>query len=242
MSLVNPAGASPFLLIGDHAGRAVPEALGDLGLSEEDLGRHIAWDIGVRALGEALAARLDAVFIAQTWSRLVIDCNRDPDRADAIPEVSDGSRIPGNVGLTPADRAARIAEIHAPYQEAIAAELARRAREGRRAILVALHSFTPRMSDFDRPWDAGVLHDGGDLTFAHAMLAVMRETFGLTIGDNEPYKMDGIDHTVPRHAFAARLPYVELEIRQDHLSTEDGVALWCERIENWLQGALASLP
>ncbi|WP_207931512.1 N-formylglutamate amidohydrolase [Brevundimonas goettingensis] len=239
MSLVNPTGASPFLLIGDHAGRALPEALGDLGLSEEDRVRHIAWDIGVRALGEALAQRLDAVFIAQTWSRLVVDCNRDPARADAIPEVSDGSPIPGNVGLTPADRAARIAEVHAPYQDAIAAELARRA--GRETVLVALHSFTPRMQGTDRPWDAGVLHDRGDLTFAHAMLAILQAAPGLTIGDNEPYKMDGIDHTVPRHAFAARLPYVELEIRQDHLSTDAGVMLWADRIADGLRSALASL-
>jgi len=237
VSLVNPAGASPFLLIGDHAGRAVPEALGDLGLLEEDLRRHIAWDIGVRDLGEALAARLNAVFIAQTWSRLVIDCNRDPDRTDAIPEVSDGAVIPGNIGLTPEDRAARIAEVHAPYQDAIAVELARRAEEGRETVLVALHSFTPRMNDFDRPWDAGVLHDGGDLTVAKAMITVMRETPGLTVGDNEPYKMDGIDHTVPRHAFGAGLAYVELEVRQDHLSSTAGVTLWAGRIESWLRRA-----
>ena len=237
MSLVNPTAASPFLVVGDHAGRAIPEALGDLGLSEHDRTRHIAWDIGVRALGETLAERLDAVFIAQTWSRLVIDCNRDPARIDAVPEISDGSPIPGNVGLTPAERAARVAEIHAPYQAAIGAELARRAKEGRETILVALHSFTPRMQGFDRPWDAGVLHDGGDTRFAQAMLALMRATPGLTVGDNEPYRMDGIDHTVPRHAFVARLPYVELEIRQDHLSTEAGVAVWADRVAGWLEGA-----
>ena len=240
VSVVNPAGQSPFLLIGDHAGRAIPESLGDLGLNAVDLRRHIAWDIGVRALGEALAARLDAVFIAQTWSRLVIDCNRDPDRADAIPEVSDGSPIPGNQGLTASDRVARVTEIHAPYHDALAAEIAGRRSLRKPVAVVALHSFTPSMGGIDRPWDAGMLHDGGNLRFAHAMLKAMQETPGLIIGDNAPYQMDGIDHTVPRHAFAARLPYVELEIRQDHLSTGTGVELWAERVARWLEQAATS--
>jgi len=232
--VINPDGASQFLLIGDHAGRMIPESLADLGLTGDDLTRHIAWDIGVRALGEALAVRLDAVFVAQTWSRLVIDCNRDPERADAVPEVSDGSHIPGNIGLSDADRASRVAEVHTPYQQAIEAEIARRSVP---PVLVALHSFTPQMQEIARPWDAGVLHDGGDLRFAHAMLAAMCETPDLTIGDNEPYKMDGIDHTVPRHAFAAGLAYVELEIRQDHLSSDAGVAVWADRITGWLMQA-----
>lgn len=237
VSVVNPAGSSAFLLIGDHAGRAIPEALGDLGLNEGDLSRHIAWDIGVRALGESLATRLDAVFIAQTWSRLVIDCNRDPERADAIPDLSDGSEVLGNRGLTPRQRAARIAEVHTPYQDAIATEIEARRLAGSSTVMIALHSFTPSMAGFDRPWDAGVLHDGGDLRFAHAMLSVMQATPGLTIGDNAPYQMDGIDYTVPRHAFAARLPYAELEIRQDHLSSDDGVGLWADRIAGWLEQA-----
>ena len=93
------------------------------------------------------------------------------------------------------------------------------------------------MAGFDRPWDAGVLHDGGDLRFAQAMLGAMRSTPGLTIGDNAPYQMDGIDYTVPRHAFAAGLAYAELEIRQDHLSSEAGVTLWADRIADWLKQA-----
>lgn len=241
MSFANPTGPSPFLLIGDHAGCAIPEALGDLGLSAVDRRRHIAWDIGIKALGGALSERMDAAFIAQTWSRLVIDCNRDPDRGDAVPEVSDGSVIPGNVDITAEERADRVAAIHAPYQDAIRAELERRQHLDRQTILVSLHSFTPTMNAFDRPWDAGVLHDGGDTTFALAMLAVMKRTPGLTVGDNHPYQMDGIDHTVPRHAFAARLPYVELEIRQDHLLTDVGISLWAERIDAWLSEALASI-
>lgn len=238
VTLLNPKGRSPFLLLGDHAGNAVPVSLGDLGLDAAERSRHIAWDIGVAGLGQALAARLDAVFVRQTWSRLVIDCNRDTDQPEAVPAVSDGTLIPGNANLSAADRAARVAEVHEPYQAAIAAEIARRAGAGLATVLVSLHSFTPRMDGFDRPWDAGVLHDGHEDAFAMRLLAVMQAEPGLTIGDNEPYRMNEVDHTVPRHAFAAGLAYAELEIRQDLLADEAGQALWAERLARWLGAAL----
>jgi len=229
VQIVNPDGRSDLLLIGDHAGNVVPAALGSLGIGPDDLSRHIGWDIGIAGLGEALAAMLDAMFIRQTYSRLVIDCNRDPARADAMPAVSDGTRIPANEGLTDADRAARVAAIHAPYQAAIAAELARRDADGRRTLLVSLHSFTPAMAGVARPWQVGVLHDRGDLSLTHRTLARLRADPALTVGDNEPYRMDGIDHTVPRHAYPDR-PYVELEVRQDLLADAAGVAAWAQRL------------
>lgn len=215
--VTNAQGASPFLLIGDHAGNLIPRSLGTLGVSAADRARHIAWDIGVAALGEALASRLDAVFVRQRYSRLVIDCNRDPRSAEAIPEASDGTPIPGNVALSPAARAARVAAIHEPYHAAIAAEIARRTHP---PILVSLHSFTPVMDGAARPWAIGVLHDGGSDGLARRLLANLRRRRDLVVGDNEPYRMDATDHTVPRHAFVAGLAYVELEVRQDLLAAE----------------------
>lgn len=227
---INPSGRAPFLLVGDHAGNAIPRGLGTLGIGEADRRRHIAWDIGVAALGERLAARLDARFLAQRVSRLVIDCNRDPASAEAIPERSDGTVIPGNRALSAAARAARVAAIHAPYQQAIAAAL------GEGAVLVALHSFTPVMDGAARPWAAGVLHDGGADGFARRVLARLRAEGDIVVGDNQPYRMDATDHTVPRHAIARGLPYVELEIRQDLLAADpDG---WAERLARVLGASL----
>jgi predicted N-formylglutamate amidohydrolase len=236
--LYNAEGRSPFLLLGDHAGVRVPEALGDLGLSEDERRRHIGWDIGVQALGEALADRLDAAFISQTYSRLVIDCNRDPDRADAMPQISDGTPIPANVGLSDAARRQRVEAVHAPYQALVTETLAQRDMAGRATVLVSLHSFTPRMNAFDRPWQAGVLHDGANDAFARLLLEVMQEDRSLTIGDNEPYAMNGTDHTVPRHAFEDGRPYAELEIRQDLLAAPNGPSVWAERLDQWLTETL----
>ncbi|MFC4293834.1 N-formylglutamate amidohydrolase [Novosphingobium tardum] len=239
--VLNPAGASSFLLVADHAGCAVPSGLGDLGLEAQDFARHIAVDIGVAALGEALSARLDATLLRQHYSRLVIDCNRDPARADAIPPVSDGTPIPANASLSPEGRAARIEEIHAPYHAAIAAALGQRDALGRRTIVVALHSFTPRMNGFDRPWHAGLLYDRGDTRFAHAVLARLSAAIDAPVGDNEPYAMDGIDYTVPHHCYPADRLYAELEIRQDLLGSPEGVAQWAERLAGVLTAAAGDL-
>ena len=235
----NPHGASPFLLIGDHAGNAIPASLGDLGLNQTERTRHIAWDIGVEALGQALSDRLDAVFISQTWSRLVIDCNRDPATAGAMPEISDGTTIPGNLALTEDQKRARIEAVHEPYQDAIAAEIARRTAASQPTVLISLHSFTPIWQGAARIWDGGVLHDGRNEGFARALLAALRDLPGLVIGDNEPYRMDTVDHTVPRHAFSANLPYAEIEIRQDQLADAAGVDVWAERMQAGLDETLS---
>ncbi|MET0268872.1 MAG: N-formylglutamate amidohydrolase [Sphingomonas sp.] len=222
--MLNPAASSPFLLTGDHAGVLIPASLDSLGLSDAERARHIACDIGVRELGRRLATLLDATFVHQRYSRLVIDCNRDPASPEAIPAVSDGTAIPGNRDLADADRDARIAAIHAPYHAAVADLLD--ARVGRPTVLVALHSFTPVMAGIARPWDIGILHDGGDAAFARAVLEWLDGQAGFTTGDNEPYRMDATDHSVPRHAYPRALPYVEVEFRQDHLSAPDGIARW----------------
>lgn len=227
VTVINPAGRSPFLLIGDHAGNAIPTALGTMGLSDHDRRRHIAWDIGTAQLGGELARTLDATFIHQHYSRLVIDCNRAPDRADAIPETSDGSTISGNAGLTAEDRARRIGEIHEPYQRAIADAIEAKTRV-RNTILISLHSFTPHMDGVDRPWHIGVLHDGANDRFALAMLRTLGAWQDVIVGDNEPYVMDDTDYTVPRHAYPRDLPYVELELSQVALTMPGGIAHWSQ--------------
>jgi predicted N-formylglutamate amidohydrolase len=210
---------SPFLLTGDHAGRAIPATLGDLGVSDADMERHIAWDIGVGGLGERLSANLDATFIRQSYSRLVVDCNRRPHARGSIPPISDGVVIPGNVGLDDAQIRRRYDEIYVPYQDAIGAAL-----DGRAAptILVALHSFTPTMGGFDRPWRYGVVH-GGDSPFSLAVLEQLRRQIDpAEVGDNLPYALGDDDNTVPLHAQARGLDYLELEVRQDLLKDETG--------------------
>ena len=220
----NAGGASPFLLVGDHAGREIPRSLGDLGLPAAALDAHIACDIGVAGLGALISDALDATFIAHRYSRLVIDCNRDPARPDSVAEVSDGIPIPGNAKLSDQARAGRVDEVFWPYHACIEAELDARAAARRRTILISLHSFTPVMDRKPRPWRFGVLHMG-DSPFSDAVLDGLRGALGPdVVGDNEPYRMDGADYTAPRHAIARGLDYLELEVRQDMIADPAGQA------------------
>ncbi len=221
----NHGGASPLLLVSDHAGRLVPRRLGDLGVAAAEMDRHIAYDIGIEPVGAMLGERLGATLIAQRYSRLVIDCNRTPGHPTSIPPVSDGTMIPGNVDLGADDAAARVREVFDPYQAAIAAELDRRGAAP--CVVIALHSFTPVFGGVTRPWEAGVLHDQ-DPAFSIAVGRLLREA-GLVVGDNEPYRLEeSWDYTVPVHAIRRGLPYLELEIRQDLIGDAAGQRRWAD--------------
>ncbi len=214
----NLGAMSPLMLIGDHAGRIIPGGLDNLGLRPGDLALHIASDIGVAGLGQALAHDLEAPFLHQRYSRLVIDCNRAPGAEGSIAAASDGTSVPGNQALAPDARFARRREIFQPYHDRIAAELDARAAQDRRTILVSLHSFTPVFGGEARPWRFGVLHRH-DSAFSGAVLARLQALWGEAVGDNRPYAMDDVDYTVPFHAGRRGLDYLELEVRQDLLAT-----------------------
>ncbi|WP_336760108.1 N-formylglutamate amidohydrolase [Asaia sp. VD9] len=222
---------SPFLLVSDHAGRAVPQSLGRLGVAESDWGRHIAWDIGIHGVGVALQALLGADLVEQVYSRLVIDSNRAPGHPTSIPAISDHTPIGGNANLSAACRARRESEILHPYHDQIAALLAARTRP---TALIALHSFTPRMNGAERPWHVGILHHR-DTRSAGVMLDLLRGEGDLCVGDNEPYVLTATsDYTVPYHAEQGGLPYLEIEIRQDLIENEAGQNSWAQRLARLL--------
>src|SRR3954470_1183072 len=133
----NDSGRSPFLLTCDHYGRLIPQRLGDLGLPESELVRHIAWDIGIAGVAEMLSKHLGAHLIVQRYSRLVIDCNRPPSVASSIPVISEATTIPGNEGITREAAEARCAEIFDPYHRRIDAIIDQRRHQGLPTVLVS---------------------------------------------------------------------------------------------------------
>ena len=239
VTLENEAGSSVFFLTCDHAGRVIPRRLDGLGLPEHETWRHIAWDIGIGAVGRQLSRLLDAPVILQTYSRLVIDCNRDPNIASSIPEISELTEIPGNRGLDEAERAARLDAIFRPYHDRLAAALDRRATESRPSVLVALHSFTPLFKDVARPWHVAVLFNR-DSRLAHPLAELLRAEGGLVVGENEPYAVSDLtDYTVPVHGERRALPHVEIEIRQDLITEPAGQQEWAQRLARVLPAAYA---
>ena len=225
-----PEAGSDFLLTADHAGRAIPRRLGTLGLSDTELGRHIAWDIGIAGVTERLSALLDATAVLQTYSRLVIDCNRAPGHATSIPTISEVTEIPGNRGLTPEEREVRRRDILAPYHDRIAALLDARGQAGRRTVLIAMHSFTPVFKGEPRAVEIGVLYNRDD-RLARIILDLLRADRDLVVGDNAPYAItDTSDYTVPTHGEHRGLPHVEIEIRQDLIAEAAGQGVWAARL------------
>jgi predicted N-formylglutamate amidohydrolase len=239
--VLRPGGGSDFFLTADHAGRAIPRRLGDLGVPESELDRHIAWDIGIAGVTERLADRLDATAVLQAYSRLVIDCNRQPEWDSAIPVVSELTPIPGNEGISAADREARRREIFLPYHQAIGELLDRRARAERRTVLVAMHSFTPVFKGEARNVEVGVLYNH-DARLARIMLDLFRAEGDLVVGDNAPYAItEASDYTVPVHGEGRGLPHVEIEIRQDLIADAAGQEAWAARLARLLPNAGARL-
>ena len=224
----------PFLLVSDHAGNRIPRRLGTLGVSDSERQRHIAWDIGAAGVVGRLAERLGAFAILQTYSRLVIDCNRSTEVPTSIATVSEDTEIPGNRDLAAADRQARIDEIFHPYHDRIAAELDRRKTAQIQTALIAIHSFTPIYRGIARPWHTGLLFNRDD-RLSRPMIALMAAEGGLVVGENQPYAVtDTSDYTIPVHAERRGLPYAEIEIRQDLIAGEDGQEEWAERLARLL--------
>lgn len=234
--------ANPFLLIADHAGNAIPERLGDLGISVQDLNRHIGIDIGIHGVSQRLSALLDAPYLYQRYSRLVIDCNRPPGHPTSIAPVSDGTQVPVNLGVSAEDARLREDEIFWPYQKAIAGQIARMRLSGRAPAVIAMHSFTPKHGDYPapRPWHIGILFNRDD-RLARPLIRLLEAEGDLTVGINEPYAVDDTgDYAVPVHCEKGGLLHVELEIRQDLIESAKGQSEWAERLARLLPLALSA--
>jgi predicted N-formylglutamate amidohydrolase len=240
---LNANATSPFFVICDHAGNAVPAALADLGLPQEERDRHIGIDIGALGVAQGLAERLSAPLIWQRYSRLVIDCNRLSGAGTSISPVADGTKVPGNQDLDEAARTARAAEIMAPYHARITRRLDERRAAGQPTILVAVHSFTPRLRarPADRPWHIGLCWARLDGFSRHVLRALREDDDGLVLGENQPYDVDMVnDYSIPVHGEGRKLPYAELEIRQDLIGEPSEQELWAARMARVLTRAAES--
>jgi predicted N-formylglutamate amidohydrolase len=237
----NAEGSSPFLLTSDHYGRTIPRVLGDLGLPASELARHIAWDIGIAGVADALSKHLGAHLIAQRYSRLVIDCNRPPGAPSSIPRLSEATVIPGNEGLAVRAAEARRREIFDPYHRHIAEVIDRRLRDGRPTVLVSLHSFTPVYAGQARPWHISTLYHR-DTRLPPLLLKLLRSETGLVVGDNEPYAVsEESDYTIPVHGEKRELMNSGIEIRQDLIADQAGQRQWADRLARVLREIEATL-
>ena len=238
-SVFHREGRAELVMFCDHAGRAFPKALGTLGLGPRELEQHIAWDIGIAGLGRRLAHSLDAPFFMTAYSRLVIDCNRHLDDPTSIAQESDRIPVPGNRGLSAEDRRRRQDEIFRPYHDALMAEIKGRVAGGRIPVIISLHSFTPVMNGFHRPWHIGVLWNE-DERISRPLIERLQAMKAFVVGDNQPYTgKTQSGYTIPFHAERNRLPHVMVEIRQDLIGTKPEAEKWADILGDALAPILA---
>ncbi|MBF5091877.1 N-formylglutamate amidohydrolase [Novosphingobium sp. NBM11] len=211
-----------IMVVSDHASNRVPDDI-NLGIDPALLDQHIAVDIGVAGIAGRMVERPGIAAFLGNVSRLVCDFNREEHAPAVIPIASDGHAIPGNA-LDHAGHEARLARFFRPYHSALADAL----DAAPAALILSLHSFTPRLatSDEPRPWHIGVLYNEDDRA---ARIAIpLLEAEGLIVGDQEPYSGRLLNATMNRHAEAEDRPYLGVEVRQDQIGTAEGQARWAD--------------
>ena len=220
----NLTSTKPLLITVEHAGNEIPNDLRALGLSYEDRLRHISYDIGIKGVGNHLASQVNYRCIFSRYSRLVVDLNRPHDSPECIRKESDGTQIPGNIGLTPKERAKRLSNYHTPFHELVCDTI----DQIKPKVLLSLHSFTPKLNEENRvrPWHCGVLYESS-VSLGKRCIEFLQKEDALIVGDNQPYKIEkGGDYTIPNHGDNRDIPAILIEIRQDLLQERTGQEKW----------------
>lgn len=229
-----------WLVTCDHASNRVPADVcgGDLGVSGQDMARHIAWDVGARGLAEALGAALDSPVIVSDFSRLVLDPNRGEEDPTLVMQIYDGTIVPGNARVAAAEVERRLAMLYRPYHGALARLAARRGD----TVIVAVHSFTPALRGRPaRPWHVGVLYSHLDARLSRPLIAALREDANLCVGDNEPYDGHLPGDSIDMHALQPGRHNTLIEVRSDLIEGAAGQRAWGQRLAAPLVRALEAV-
>ncbi|MGE6782579.1 N-formylglutamate amidohydrolase [Ensifer adhaerens] len=219
-----------LVLLADHAMNRLPAEYGSLGLPASAFERHIAYDIGVEALVRRLSAMLDAPAVLGCFSRLLIDPNRGEDDPTLIMRISDGAIIPGNHPITEQEWENRLNRFHRPYHRAVSETIDRSAEaHGAAPLVISIHSFTPAWKGVARPWHAAVLWDS-DARAVLPLIEKLEAPGDIVVGNNEPYDGALRGDTMFRHCMVPGIAHALIEVRQDLIADEAGVAEWAERL------------
>ncbi len=228
-----------LVLLCDHATARIPADYAELGLCQQQLSRHIAFDIGAETVTRTLAAQLDAPAVMSRFSRLLIDPNRGEDDPTLVMRIADGAIVPGNATIGPDEIQRRIARFYRPYDQAIRATLAAVAQTGKPPIIVSMHSFTPEMQGVKRPWDITVIWDF-DPRLNRTLLDALAAERDLAVGENEPYQGGYLGDTIDRHCLGAGYAHALVEIRQDLIGETSAAQAWGKRLADLLRPLISN--
>ena len=222
----------------DHASNFVPEWIGNgsLGLSQADMERHIAYDIGARGLTLKLIEQMGGAGVLSKFSRLVIDPNRGEDDPTLVMRLYDGTIIPRNRNVDDGELERRLNAFHRPYHKAVSEMIDQMGAP----VLISIHSFTPQLQGkAPRPWHIGVL-SAGDRRIADLLLERLDREPDICTGDNVPYVGSLEGDCMSQHGLSRNLPHVLIEVRNDLISTEAGETEWAGRLVPILNDVIAT--
>ena len=227
---------SRWLVVCDHATNVVPPevANGSLSISERDMARHIAFDVGAAGVAIRLAALLDAPAVLSNFSRLVIDPNRGEDDPTLVMRLYDGTIVPANRKIEQSDIEARLRLCYHPYHDAIS-EMAMRRDD---TAVLSIHSFTPQLRGrAPRPWHVGFLH-ADDTRLSVAAADLLGADPKWSVGLNVPYSGKLAGDTIDKHAIRQQRQNTLIEVRNDLIADEAGQLEWAERFAAIMPKAL----
>lgn len=196
----------------EHAGNVVPAAYRRLFAGNRAvLTTHRGYDIGVAPLARQVARTLGVPLLACQTSRLLVEPNRSLHHRNLFSEFSRN--------LPAVDKTRLIEHIWKPHRDAVIDSVARAIRRHRQVLHLALHSFTPVLDGQVRTADIGLLYDPKRLAekrFAMALQEVLRETAGLRIRRNYPYRghADGLTTALRRVFDPGDYLGLEIELNQ----------------------------
>jgi predicted N-formylglutamate amidohydrolase len=229
--------ASGVIILCDHASNEIPPEYRALGMPEDQLARHIAYDIGAAGMARRLADAFGAPALLTNFSRLLIDPNRGEDDPTLVMRLSDGAVVPGNARVDDLEVERRIKRFYRPYDRAIKAKITEAMATGIRPVILAIHSFTPVWRGYPRPWHAGILW-AKDPRLSQALIGALRSNHDLVVGDNEPYHGALAGDVIDRHALANGFSNTLIEIRQDLIAEAEDAARWGDRLAETLRPLL----
>ncbi len=242
-TLFNADNCSATLILCDHATNIVPDCVNDgtLGISDQDMNRHIAFDIGAKGVSQHLAKALNATMISSNFSRLVIDPNRGEDDPTILMKIYDGTIIPGNRHADKAERERRLEKFHRPYHQQITQQINAVIKRGQTPVIISIHSYTPKLRNRPkRPWHVGILWDQ-DARMPVPLIKKLRAMPDICVGENEPYAGGFHGDTLYLHATKRNIPNVLIEIRNDLIDTEQGQQKWADILAGPLREIIENL-
>ena len=241
VEVINASASTPVLLVCEHASNNIPPAFDQLGLSDEVVKSHVAWDPGALAVAQAMSSALDAPVVASRISRLVYDCNRPPTVPSAMPARSEIYDIPGNTTLTEEERQRRVEQYYQPFRDRLCAVIDRHLANGLTPVLVTVHSFTRVYNGVSRDVDIGILHDE-DQRLADELLGGELAQSRFDVRRNEPYgPQDGVTHTLREHALKRGLLNVMIEIRNDLIADAPAQKAMAQLLTDGVRAAVETL-